>query len=164
MIKTKIHTQSGDCFICELDKDMHLTKNLQVWEVANNEAKDEIKLEIYPKSWILFDLFQFLRDRWCKAITVNSGYRTAAYNASLPGAAKNSLHLKDYALDLAIPYKHHDFFIDLVYFYTIKHNLIGGVNRYPDYLHIDIAENEFGYSDFVIRDKTKDTVTLRPYK
>ena len=35
-------------------------------------------------------------------ITINSGYRTQAHNSNLEGAAKNSLHVKGMAADIAI--------------------------------------------------------------
>ncbi len=164
-IKTIIHLASGDSFTCQLEENLHLTKNLQVWEVANNKAVDEeIKLEIWPKSWLLFELFQFVRDKYGKSITVNSGYRTKKYNASLPTASKNSLHLLLYALDIDIPYKEQPKFIDWVYLFCIQHGVAGGVNRYERYMHMDVAENEFGYKDFVIRDYTKKTRQYRPYE
>ena len=161
-ITTRIHLQTGDTFICQLKEDLHLTKNLQVWEVANNKAVDEeIKLEIWPKSWLLFELFQFVRDKYGKSITVNSGYRTKKYNASLPTASKNSLHLVLYALDLDIPYKEQPKFIDWVYLFCIQHGVIGGVNRYERYMHIDIAEDQLGHDKFVIRDYTTGITSFR---
>ncbi len=162
-IKTIIHLASGDSFTCELDGNMKLTKNLRVSEVANNEAKEDIKLEIYPLSWKCFELFQFCRDHRGKAITVNSNYRTPTYNAAC-GGDKNSLHLKGYAIDISIPYEEQEPFIDWVYLFTLKEGLTGGVNRYEKFFHMDVAENEFGYKDFVIRDYTKKTRQYRPYE
>ena len=163
-IITRIHLKTGESFMCELDENMHLAKNLQVYEVANREAADEVKLEIYPKSWVLFEMFQFIRDKRGKATGVNSGYRTKAYNDLLPTASKNSLHLKLYALDIKVPYKEQPEIIEWIFLFSVKNNLVCGVNRYPTYMHIDVAEDEFGHDKFVIRDKTKDTTTYRHLK
>lgn len=38
-----------------------------------------------------------------RQINVNSGYRSPAYNASLPGAAKNSYHMQGMAMDISWP-------------------------------------------------------------
>ncbi len=161
MIKTRIHLKTGDSFLCQLEENLQLTKNLQVWEVANNKATDDIKLEIYPDSWLLFELFQFIRDMYGKAITVSSGYRTKAFNDTLPTASKNSLHLELYALDIDIAYKLQPMFIDWVYLFCIKHGRIGGVNRYAKYMHIDIAEDKLGNKKFVIRDYTTGTTSYK---
>lgn len=164
-IKTKIHLSTGDSFTTMLDGDLHLTKNLQVYEVANNQASEELKLEIFPKSWLLFEMFQFIRDHYGKAITVTSGYRTKTFNA-LPrvGGSSNSLHLKCLALDIVIPYNQQVDIVNWIYLFTVQHNLIGGCNRYPDRMHIDVAEDLFGYKDYVIRDKTLDKTILRTYR
>lgn len=163
-IKTIIHLSTGDKFTCSLDENTRLTKNLQVHEVANNLAVEEVKLEIYPKSWLLFEMFQFIRDKRGKAITVTSGHRTPTFNASLKDASPKSLHLKTYALDIIIPYDEQEPVVNWVYLFTLQHGLIGGVNRYPDRMHIDVAEDEFGYKDFVIRNKKTGAVHYRPYK
>ncbi len=39
----------------------------------------------------------------CRPLTILSGYRTTAYNATVPGSARNSQHVQGRALDLATP-------------------------------------------------------------
>lgn len=43
-----------------------------------------------------------LRAYWGKPITITSGYRTPAYNATIQGAASNSYHTRGMAADISI--------------------------------------------------------------
>jgi uncharacterized protein YcbK (DUF882 family) len=64
----------------------------------------------YPLEWRddrlppLLSAFELLRER-CggKAITIDSAYRTPAYNATIPGSAPLSQHTEGRALDLVPP-------------------------------------------------------------
>lgn len=69
-----------------------------------------------------------------KAIKINSGYRTAKYNATLEGAAKNSQHLLGKAIDFVVPDLPSDY-IGLL----ARHYKGGGVGFYPNghFTHID---------------------------
>ncbi len=48
-------------------------------------------------------LLQCIENHFGKQIHINSGYRTAAYNATLPGAAKYSYHIEGQAADISLP-------------------------------------------------------------
>lgn len=52
----------------------------------------------------IIDLFQALRERLAKPLTINSGFRCAEYNASAKVKGKpNSQHLAGKALDIKLP-------------------------------------------------------------
>lgn len=63
----------------------------------------------YPVEWYadraipLAVEFEHVRARMGTPLVVLSAYRTPAYNARIPGAAKASQHVQGRALDLAIP-------------------------------------------------------------
>ena len=44
-------------------------------------------------------LLQCIREHFGAKVHITSGYRTAAYNATLPGASKNSQHIQGRAAD-----------------------------------------------------------------
>ncbi|MGE8065207.1 YcbK family protein [Pseudomonas sp. NPDC089569] len=72
-------------------------------------------------------------------ILVNSGFRTAAYNASLEGAAKNSQHIQARAADIRIPGLATEQLAKLA-----KAIGVGGVGVYPNkglgFIHVDIGK------------------------
>ncbi len=73
-------------------------------------------------------LLQCIREHFGKPVHITSGYRTAAYNAALPGASPTSQHLQGRAADFWVE----DTPISTVADYTEK--LLpgrGGIGRYP---------------------------------
>ena len=76
-----------------------------------------------------------------KPIKINSGYRTPAYNASIPAAVKGSKHQYALAADIVIsgytPKQVADGIISLINAGKIYN---GGVGRYGTFTHYDIAE------------------------
>lgn len=47
-------------------------------------------------------LLQCIREHFGAKVHITSGYRTAAYNATLPGASKNSQHIQGRAADIQV--------------------------------------------------------------
>ena len=94
-------------------------------------------------------LLQCIREHFGKAVTITSGYRTAAYNATLPGASKNSQHIQGRAAD---------FWVEGVPVATVAayaEKLLpgrGGIGRYPKdaahptrktgWVHVDTRPNK----------------------
>ena len=169
-IYVKYVFDSGQSVITSLPLKMNLTKNFQVWEVANTKAKEQIKLVLNFESMRFLRRAQMFRDRMGKAINATSGYRTESFNASKAcGGSKNSLHLILRAIDAnKIPYDEQPPYIDAWYSIAKEDGFIGGFNRYKDRIHFDDAEDKFGYKKFVIRDYTKldkkgnPTISYRP--
>ncbi|WP_449070482.1 YcbK family protein [Prosthecobacter sp.] len=68
--------------------------------------------------------------------TILSAYRSPAYNAVCPGAAPNSFHVRNMALDLAFDCSPSDV-ADAAKALRDKGFFKGGIGRYPTFTHID---------------------------
>ena len=94
-------------------------------------------------------LLQCIREHFGAKVHITSGYRTAAYNATLPGASKNSQHIQGRAAD---------FWVEGVPVATVAayaEKLLpgrGGIGRYPrdaahptrktGWVHVDTRPNK----------------------
>lgn len=94
-------------------------------------------------------LLQCIREHFGNPVHITSGYRTAAYNATLPGASKNSQHIQGRAAD---------FWVEGVPVATVAdyaEKLLpgrGGIGRYPKdaahptrktgWVHVDTRPNK----------------------
>lgn len=100
------------------------------------ESKRTVQMD--PKLVDLLYLIQaYLRQNNLPyAMQINSGYRTAAFNASLEGAAKNSMHIQAKAADIRISGLAPDQIAKLA-----KAIGVGGVGVYPskNFIHVDIG-------------------------
>ena len=98
-------------------------------------------------------LLQCIREHFGKPVHITSGYRTAAYNATLPGASKNSQHILGKAADFWVE----DTPVATVAAYS--ETLLpgrGGIGRYPKdakhptrktgWVHIDTREKKSRWS------------------
>jgi len=92
----------------------------------------------------LLDKLQALRIAMGRPMVVTSGYRSAGYNATLPGAASNSTHVQGLAADISMG----NFLGDEKLFYK-QAKLIGftGFGFYPEYrnvfIHLDLGPPRF---------------------
>ena len=78
------------------DGDTKLSENFTVQEFRCKDGSDTILIDT-----ALVSLLQEIRDAFGKPITINSAYRTAAYNKAV-GGATNSQHVKGTAADIVI--------------------------------------------------------------
>ena len=124
-----------------------LAPNLRVREFACRAA-DTILIDDE-----LVVLLQCIREHFGAKVHITSGYRTAAYNATLPGASKNSQHIQGRAAD---------FWVEGVPVATVAdyaEKLLpgrGGIGRYPKdakhptrktgWVHIDTRANKSRWS------------------
>jgi hypothetical protein len=100
----------------------------------------------YPEAWlttllpILCAEFERVRAKVACPIDVDSGYRTAAYNATCKGSAPNSQHVQGRALDLHVPvgWTVDDFYCAIKDIAKREDSAIYGVGHYPLFVHIDI--------------------------
>ncbi|ATA76943.1 conserved hypothetical protein [Capnocytophaga canimorsus] len=87
----------------------------------------------------LAEQLQVLRDYLGKKITINSGYRSKAYNATLKGASPKSQHLLGKAADIVIegmtPKKVAETIEKLIAQGKMKQ---GGIGIYKTFTHYDI--------------------------
>lgn len=79
------------------DGENSLCNNFKVKEFRCKDGSDTILID----ADFVQNYLQKIRDHFCAAVTVNSGYRTAAYNKKVGGAA-NSYHVKGQAFDIVV--------------------------------------------------------------
>lgn len=111
------------------DGSKQLSKNFKVKEFACKDGSDPIFVDNE-----LVEVLQKIRDHFGKAVTINSGFRTATYNKKV-GGATYSQHLYGKAADIKIsgvaPKKVAEFAE------TLLPNK-GGIGIYSTFTHIDV--------------------------
>ena len=115
------------------DGNKKLSANFKVKEFASTDGTDPIF--IAPE---LVEILQKIRNHFGKAVTINSGFRTAARNKAV-GGAKYSQHLYGKAADIRIsgvsPKK------VAAYVETLMPNT-GGIGIYSNFTHVDVRETK----------------------
>lgn len=108
-----------------------LAPNFKVKEFSCKDGSDVIF--IAPA---LVDILQKIRNHYGKAVNINSGYRTPAYNKKV-GGATYSQHLYGTAADIRITgVKPKDL---AAYIETLMPNY-GGIGIYKNFVHVDVRE------------------------
>jgi len=96
-------------------------------------GKDSLKV-----STELLDKLEALRTQLGRPMTINSGYRTPEYNATLPGSAKDSQHTRGTAVDISMV--GHD---PAEFYEAAKAVGFKGFGFYPEphnnFMHIDLG-------------------------
>lgn len=105
--------------------------NFKVKEFACHDGTDEILID-----GNLVRNMQRERDLY-GSTTVNSGYRDPAYNASIPGASKNSQHVKGKAADIVCRNGS-----PLEVAMTAEAMGMGGIGLYSGFTHIDTRDGK----------------------
>lgn len=112
--------------------DVQLSRNFKVKEFSCKDGSDVVFIS--PK---LVLILQSIRDYFGKPVTINSGYRTAAYNKKIDGAAY-SQHMYGTAADIRIDgIKPED--VAAIARKFLGNNK-GGVGIYSTFTHVDIRE------------------------
>ena len=114
------------------DGSTYLSENFKVKEFACNDGSDTVLI-----SDELVDLLQKIRDHFGVAVTINSGYRTSAYNKKV-GGATNSQHVKGTAADIVA--KGIDPLTVAQYAEYLMPNS-GGIGVYRTFTHVDVRAN-----------------------
>ena len=114
------------------DGSTYLKPNFKVKEFACNDGSDAVLI-----SDELVDLLQKIRDHFGVAVTINSGYRTSAYNKKV-GGANNSQHVKGTAADIVA--KGIDPLTVAQYAEYLMPNS-GGIGVYQTFTHVDVRAN-----------------------
>lgn len=115
------------------DGSRALSANFKVKEFACSDGTDPIFLA--PK---LVEVLQKIRDHFGKAVVINSGFRTAARNKAVGGAAY-SQHLYGTAADIAVNGIAPGLVAD--YAETLLADT-GGIGRYSSFTHVDVREEK----------------------
>lgn len=113
--------------------NVQLSANFKVKEFACKDGSDVIFIS--PE---LVEILQKVRNHFGKAVTINSGYRTPAYNKKI-GGAEYSQHTYGTAVDIkvtGIKPKAVAQFVE-----TLMPNS-GGIGIYSNFTHIDVREEK----------------------
>ena len=111
------------------DGNTALSKNFKVREFACCDGTDTVF--VAPE---LVTVLQKIRDRFGKAVTVNSGYRTEAHNKKVGGAAY-SQHKYGIAADISVPG------VTPAQVAAYAETLLpgkGGIGIYNSFTHVDV--------------------------
>lgn len=110
-----------------------LSNNFKVSEFACKDGSDTIFI-----SPVLVEALQKIRSHFGKAVTINSGYRTEAYNKSV-GGATYSQHKYGIAADIAVSS------IAPLTVARYAETLLptsGGIGLYGSFVHVDVRANK----------------------
>ena len=129
-LKKEKNTVDVKTYSLKNDGFIKLSKNSKVHEFACKDGTDEIKI-----SEELVALLQKIRDHFGKSVTINSGYRTEAYNKKVGGAPK-SQHLLGTAADIAISGAKP---LEVAKFAEAAG--AGGVGLYGSFTHVDVRKS-----------------------
>lgn len=122
--------------------EQNLTKDFKLKEFRSRDGAP-FTPEIYQNLTLVAKNLQVLRDFVKKPITINSGYRSKAFNDKLVkaggGAVKNSFHTKGMAADIVIKGMTAGEVANTIE-QLIKAGKMqqGGLGRYPNFTHYDI--------------------------
>lgn len=109
-------------------RDFRLSRNFTLAEFASHDGNPIVL--VHPA--IIIGL-QALRDHTARAITVNSGYRSPAHNASIGGASA-SYHTRGMAADIVIAG------MTPIQVASLAHDMgFGGIKAYPSFTHLDVG-------------------------
>tara|TARA_R100001377_G_scaffold4680_1_gene2676 strand:+ start:17873 stop:18253 length:381 start_codon:yes stop_codon:yes gene_type:complete len=117
-----------------------MTKNFSIEEFNCNDGT-KMPLNVFYNMQKVANQLQILRNYLGKPITINSGYRSEEYNASIKGSSKKSHHIMGRAADIVVKG------LDPVGVYATIELLIekgdmlqGGLGIYPNngFVHYDI--------------------------
>lgn len=121
------------CYSKAKEGNTKLSGNFKVKEFACKDGSDVIF--IAPD---LIDVLQKIRNHFGKAVHINSGYRTPAYNKKV-GGATYSQHLYGTAADIRINGVEPKDIAD--YAETLLQNT-GGIGRYKNFVHVGVREKK----------------------
>ncbi|MDY5510270.1 YcbK family protein [Dysosmobacter sp.] len=111
------------------DGSKYLSANFKVSEFKCNDGSDVVKI-----SDELVSLLQKIRDHFGKAVVINSGYRTAAYNKKVGGASK-SQHVQGTAADIVISGVSP---LEVAQYAEYLQPKSGGIGVYTTFTHVDV--------------------------
>lgn len=109
------------------DGEHKISNNFKVKEFRCKDGSDTILID----TDFVQNYLQKIRNHFCTACTINSGYRTGAYNKKVGGAA-NSYHMKGQAFDIVV--SGHTPAEVAKYAQTLG---IKGIIQYNTFVHVD---------------------------
>ena len=122
------------------DGEAYLSPHFRVQEFRCKDGSDPVFVDT-----ALVELLEQLRTHFGKAVTITSGYRTAAHNAAV-GGSKSSQHLLGRAADIQVAGVSVE---DVAAYAESLMPGWGGVGRYPvkagratGWVHVDTRQNK----------------------
>jgi len=113
------------------DGGVKLSANFSVAEFACHDGSDSVLISVE-----LVALLQKIRDRFGKPVTINSAYRTAAWNSKQGGAPK-SQHLLGMAADISIAGVSP---LTIAQYAEFLQPGAGGIGVYKTFTHVDVRD------------------------
>ncbi|WP_373723133.1 YcbK family protein [Bacteroides heparinolyticus] len=118
------------------DGNTYLSTNFKVKEFKCNDGSDTILIDSDLVTYL-----QKIRNWAGKAVTINSGYRTASYNQSI-GGATNSYHVKGQAADIVVSGK-----TPLEVARKAEELGMKGIIKYGSFVHVDTRTTKYFSKD-----------------
>lgn len=120
------------------DGGKQVSRNFKVREFRCKDGSDRLLVDVD----FVTGKLQAIRDHFRTPVTINSAYRTAAYNASLNRSAKNSYHLQGRAFDIVV--KGHTPLEVARYAQALG---IPGIIQYNSFVHVDSRPTRYWARD-----------------
>lgn len=120
-------------FSLKADGDKQISANFKVREFRCKDGSDRILID----AEFVRDKLQKIRDYFGAPITINSAYRTAAYNKKVGGASK-SYHMSGQAFDIVV--KGHTPAEVARYAQSLG---INGIGLYSGFVHVDSRDKKY---------------------
>lgn len=118
--------------------DQNLSKNFSLKEFESRDGSPTPP-DVLQNLRELAKNLEVIRAHFGKPIKINSGYRSPAYNKTIPNAASNSMHTKGKAADIVIAgVTPSQLAIEIEKLITLGKIKQGGLGRYPNFVHYDI--------------------------
>ena len=121
------------------DGNKKLSANFVVSEFKCNDGSDKILIDTE-----LVDILQKIRTHFGQPVTINSAYRSSAYNKKI-GGASNSQHTKGTAADIVVKNTKPELVAQYVEFLMSKK---GGIGLYSTFVHVDVRSNKARWKNF----------------
>lgn len=118
-------------FSYSADKEKHISPHFKVKEFhSKNDRADLVLVDER-----LVELLENIRRHTGRPVIINSGYRSAAYNATIKNAAKNSQHVLGKAADIRVVGISPAKVAQIVECYLGNS---GGIGIYSTFTHVDV--------------------------
>lgn len=131
---------------------MQLTKNFTKAEFDSKD-KAEMPVAVFKNIQQLANNLQVLRDFIGKKITINSGYRSQKYNATIKNASPKSQHILGKAADIVVEGVNPEVVAQTIEKLIAQGKLKqGGVGIYDTFVHYDIRGSKARW-DFRLKKK-----------
>lgn len=118
-------------FSYSADKDKNVSAHFKVKEFHSPKDPEDTVL-VDEK---LVELLENIRKFTGKPVIINSGYRSAAYNATIKGAVSNSQHVQGKAADIRITGVTPAMIARIAECYL---GSSGGIGTYKTFTHVDV--------------------------